>query len=185
MKKIKKTFLGGAILFIGAAQLLLCLIIAGSLYLDYSIANNYISDLGMADSPVALLFNISIILFGLSVIYTAVQCWQKQNQFAFTLLLTGLGFVGVGIFTGDFALAHVIFALILLIFGSMTMIASIVINKTLFGYFSVALGVFSFIATFLFLSNLTLGIGIGGMERLAFYSILIWMAGVSGRGTMV
>ncbi|MBU0540202.1 DUF998 domain-containing protein, partial [Patescibacteria group bacterium] len=133
------------------------------------------------NSPAAMLFNISMLLFGVSLAYTAIKLWKKQKPFALTLILTGLGFIGVGIFTGDFALAHIVVALLGLISGGVAMIASITVRKTLFEYFSVPLGVFSLVATFLFLSDLTFGIGIGGMERLAFYSILIWTSGFGGK----
>ncbi|MBU0668063.1 DUF998 domain-containing protein [Patescibacteria group bacterium] len=178
-KKIKHPNVG-ILLFLGPTQLFLCMVVAAALYPNYNIANNYISDLGMAGSSAAWLFNISILLFGASVMLAANIMRSKNKLFALLALLTGLGFFGVGIFPADFAVAHLTLALIGFIFGGMMMIAAFKLKLQWFGQISVLLGLFSLIATGLLLADLTLGLGIGGMERLAFYPILIWTASFGG-----
>ncbi|MFH1410042.1 MAG: DUF998 domain-containing protein [Patescibacteria group bacterium] len=179
LKKLTQPILG-TLLFFGSAQLMMCMVIVAALYPNYSIANNYISDLGMANSPAPWLFNVSIFLFGLLIVLAAYRLRKSDMLFVLFAFLTGLGFVGVGIFPADLPLAHLIFALIGLISGSMMMIVSVKLMLKWFGKLSVLLGIFSLTAMGLLLADLTLGIGIGGMERLSFYSILIWIAGFGG-----
>ncbi|MBU0597335.1 DUF998 domain-containing protein [Patescibacteria group bacterium] len=178
-KKIEHSNVG-ILLFLGPTQLFLCMVVAAALYPNYSIANNYISDLGMSGSSAAWLFNISITLFGASVMLGANYMRSKNKLFALLALLTGFGFIGVGIFSGDFAVTHLTLALIGFISGGIMMIAAYKLKLQWFGKISVLLGLFSLIATGLLLANLTLGLGVGGMERLAFYPILIWTACFGG-----
>ncbi|MFH1521167.1 MAG: DUF998 domain-containing protein [Candidatus Micrarchaeota archaeon] len=170
----------GVLFFISAVQFLICIVIAEALYPGYSTANNYISDLGMTGSPAALLFNLSALLSGFLVAVGAYNLLSKDKLFYVSLLLSGLGFVGVGIFPGDFALPHLIAALIGLVFGGVSMILTYRLKDRFFGYISAFLGVFSLLALVLLITDNTFGLGIGGMERLSFYPILIWVAGLGG-----
>ncbi len=55
--------ISGLVLFAGAAQFFLLVLIAEALYPHYSVANNYISDLGVGST--AYIFNTSIVLLGI------------------------------------------------------------------------------------------------------------------------
>ena len=54
--------LAGTLIFVGTAQFILFATVAEALYPDYSISNNYISDLGVG--PSAPLFNSSVLVLG-------------------------------------------------------------------------------------------------------------------------
>ncbi|MFH0837990.1 MAG: DUF998 domain-containing protein [Patescibacteria group bacterium] len=179
LKKLTQPILG-TLLFFGSTQLMMCMVIVAALYPNYSIADNYISDLGMANSPAPLLFNVSIFLFGLLIALAAYRLRKADMLFALFAFLTGMGFFGVGIFPADLPMAHLIFALIGLTAGGVMMITSVKLKLRWFGTLSVLLGIFSLATLGLLLTDMTLGLGIGGMERLAFYSILIWVAGFGG-----
>jgi hypothetical membrane protein len=94
--------------FIADTQFVLCLIIAEALYLGYSVASNYISDLGVG--PSALVFNASVFLIGLLLLGGTYL--QRHNHNLKTvnilLLLMAVGALGVGILARakDFTLAH-------------------------------------------------------------------------------
>jgi len=47
-------------------------------------------------------------------------------------------------------------------------------------YFSVLLGVITFIAGILDISNVYLGLGAGGMERMLLYPMFVWAIGFGG-----
>lgn len=61
--------IAGALIFVGAVQFILCMIMAECLYPKYSVSENYISDLGVgATAPI---FNISVFLLGATVAASA------------------------------------------------------------------------------------------------------------------
>lgn len=56
----------GTIIFVAGAQFVLGMLVAEALYPNYSISQNYISDLGAG--PSAAIFNSSVFLLGLMVV---------------------------------------------------------------------------------------------------------------------
>lgn len=161
-------------LFIGALQFFLGMVIAEALYPGFSPSNNYISDLGMIGSPVATLFNTSAILFGILTVAGAYGFSKKDKLISAMLLISGLGFLGVAIFPGDNALAHLIVAVIGLASGGLTILFSYRLKNLVLKHVSIPLGLLSLIALVLLLADKTMSIGIGGMERLALYPFIIW-----------
>ncbi|MGB9659567.1 MAG: DUF998 domain-containing protein [Nitrososphaerales archaeon] len=59
----------GALLFVGTVQFILGLVVAEVLFPNYNVSKNFISDLGVG--PTSLIFNSSVILFGLSLVISA------------------------------------------------------------------------------------------------------------------
>jgi hypothetical membrane protein len=49
-----------------------------------------------------------------------------------------------------------------------------------FNIIVILLGLMSLLAMILFIGNFYLGLGVGGMERMIVYPILIWMIGFGG-----
>lgn len=172
--KIISRKLAGLAYIIGIIQFLLILIIAESYYPGYSISDDYISDLGIG--PTALLFNSSIALLGIIGCYVSYVLFNssKGKAFSIFLLLSSLGALGVGFFPENLGLIHIIFAFMAFGFGSLTLLAFYQIEKSLLGFLSIVLGLFSLSAIFLFATNNNFGIGPGGMERMIVYPILAW-----------
>ena len=88
-------------------------------YPDYSIANNYISDLGSFTHPVpAIFFNISIRILGALAVYTGLLLKTSFDKWlGILLILAGAGGIGVGIFNEDTVLAiHYLSAFTVFIF---------------------------------------------------------------------
>ncbi len=186
----------GILFLIASTQFILGLIIAEALYPNYSISGNYISDLGVG--PSSMIFNSSIFLLGLLSIIGAYFLPRNINFRALTVLvaLMAIGAMGAGVFTKASPAIHGAVSSMAFVFAGLSAIASFKVLKTPLSAMSVILGLTSLGALALFAgglltsgslmssqapaSDLFLGIGPGGMERMIVYPALIWLAGFSG-----
>ncbi|NWG10850.1 DUF998 domain-containing protein [Candidatus Bathyarchaeota archaeon] len=117
----------GTLFFIAATQFVICLFVSEALYPGYSIADNYISDLGVGSS--AMVFNSSVFLLGLLVLigtYFLQRAFREFKVLTVVLMLTAIGAMGVGIFTEDFGIIHTVVSLIAFLFGGLSTIFSII-----------------------------------------------------------
>ncbi|MEM1564117.1 MAG: DUF998 domain-containing protein [Candidatus Bathyarchaeia archaeon] len=181
MKQVNNK-VAGALIFVGATQFILCMLIAECIYSNYSISENYISDLGKIGEVSAPVFNTSVFVLGLTVVAGAYFLRQTiANKFFLCLLiLCGVGAMGVGIFPEDFGPIHLAVSLIAFLFGALSAIASYKFQKAPLSYFAVVLGLISLAALILFGLKMDLGLGVGGMERMIAYPILLWAIGFGG-----
>ncbi|MEP6923955.1 MAG: DUF998 domain-containing protein [Pyrinomonadaceae bacterium] len=189
------------ITWICAAQFFAAQVFAQSAWTtSFSWATNYISDLGNttcglypADigsyvcSPWHTLMNISFVLQGIIILVGAVLarpafaglCWRMIVLPL--LIVTALGIAGVGLFPEDVNnRAHVISAGIQFITGNIAMIAFGITSLGLkrwrtFAIVSTAFGLTGLLATVLFAQGYGLGLGVGGMERVAAYTLPVWL----------
>jgi len=178
----------GALVLVAVTQFVLGVIVSEALYPDYSVADNYVSDLGVG--PSALIFNSSAFLLGLLLL---IGVYFLHCAFHFSMLtvmvgLTAVGAMGVGIFTEDFATMHSVFSLITFVFSGLAAIFSVLCSrvhrfplvKMPFSVISVVLGLMALGALGLFVGGVYLGLGKGGMERMIVYPVLMWGAGFGG-----
>jgi|WetSurMetagenome_2_1015567.scaffolds.fasta_scaffold07405_9 hypothetical membrane protein len=181
----------GALLFLGGAQFSVGLIVAEAVYPNYSVSQNYISDLGVWGHPSAAVFNPAIFLFGLLIMAGAylIQREFKARYVALFFMLAGLGSAGVGAFPENTFLVngtpvfHSIFALMAFLFGGAATIASHKLAKPPFRHFAIVFGAITLLALGLFLtttSSGSLGLGVGGLERMVAYPTIIWTIGLGG-----
>lgn len=179
----------GALFFIAASQFVVGVIVSEALYSGYSISSNYISDLGVG--PSSSIFNSSVFLLGLLLIvgtYFLQRAFKEYKVLTLTLILTAIGAMGVGVFTENFGTIHSVVSLIAFLFGGLSAIFSVVSSythklklvKTPFSIIAVILGAMCLGALVLFTANIDLGLGVGGMERMIVYPILMWGAGFGG-----
>ncbi len=169
-----------------------------ALYPDYNVNFNYISDLGETCrktlgchfvQPSSTIFNAaSFILGALALIGFALLLAESRKKILPYLgMISGLGAAGVGLFPEGTGKVHGGFALLAFLFGGLAAIVSFRQVKFPFNIFSIILGVASLTFLGLFLSltlgNLTSatqatvsGLGIGGLERLVVYPIVLWLA---------
>jgi hypothetical membrane protein len=166
----------GTLLFIGAVQCVLGVLISEALYPGYSTSIQTISSLGIG--PSAIIFNSSVFLIGILGLAATYFIYQefKSNMFTALLAMTHIGTVGVGIFTEattTFTI-HVIFSVITYLFGGMAAIMAYKIQKQPLSILSAILGVFSITAMVLLALQIYLGLGLGGMERMVAYPLLLW-----------
>ncbi len=175
----------GILLSVAGTQFIILTIFAEAVYPNFSIPNNYISDLGIWNYVSAPIFNSSMILYGLLLL---ISGYFIQKEFGLRLLsslfaLGGLGAIFAGVFPVDsfvvngFPVIHNTAAIIAFISGGLAPIVSYKITKEPFRYFSVILGLVVLIALTLFMVTPAydyLGLGVGGLESLIFYPGLIW-----------
>lgn len=163
---------GGILLLIGSIQFTLSMWISENLYPDYSITNNYISDLGVGNT--AIIFNTSVAILGVFTILSSILLINIIRKSSILLFLTGLGALGVGIFPETYGTIHSIFALIAFLFGGITGIIMFSKIKGYLSYVSLSLGLITLVALVLFINKTYLGLGKGGMERVIVYPELLW-----------
>lgn len=179
---------GGILLFIGAVQFVIGMHLAEFFYSGYSVSENYISDLGatcrttcIIYQPSAFIFNTSVIIFGIFVVVSSYFIWREFHVYLVPILfvLSGIGAIGVGLFPETAGIVHQIVSFITFFFGGLSVTFAYKLVKTPFTFFSV-MGIMSLIAIVFFISGVFLGIGIGGMERMIVYPLLLWIIGFGG-----
>jgi hypothetical membrane protein len=170
----------GVLFFVAATQFILGLIIAEALYPGYSISNNYISDLGVG--PSSMVFNASIFLLGLVFLIGTYFLQHAFNLKLMTISLTiaAIAAMGVGIFTENSEPMHMFVSFFVFLFGGLSAIFSYRLMKQPFSIMVILLGLMSLLALILYIENFYFGLGVGGMERMIVYPILIWMIGFGG-----
>ncbi len=179
----------GALIFIGAVQFVIGMNIAEFLYPGYSVAGNFISDLGatcrgtcIINQPSATIFNTSASALGLLVLISSYFIWREFHSLTIAILfgLAGIGAMGVGLFPETAGIVHEIVSLIAFLFGGASAIASCKLVKAPFSYISVIMGAMSLVSLVLFADQIYLGFGPGGMERMVAYPIMLWATGFGG-----
>lgn len=181
----------GLALFVGAIQFGIGLILAEIYYPGYNVSTNYVSDLGATCpsggtctiyQPSSDIFNGSIIILGLLVLLSA---YFIQKSFAWKpatglITIAGIGALGVGFFPETTGVVHSIFSLIVFLFAGLSAIVTFWLQKPPLSYLSVILGAVTLFALFLYVGDIYLGLGAGGMERMVLYPVLLWATGFGG-----
>ncbi len=181
----------GTLLLVGGVQFIIALIVAEAIYPGYSTSTNYISDLGVWGKPSAIIFNPSIILLGaLSVVGAYfVKKQFRLGKIGYFFALAGAGTLAVGIFPENTALVqgipviHAVAAILAFFIGGIAAVSAYRYTKPPFNIISVVLGAASLTASGLFFVTYnmgSLGLGIGGMERMIAYPMLLWIIGLGG-----
>jgi hypothetical membrane protein len=175
----------GGVAWVLTLQFFVVEAIAALRYGGYSYSTNVISDLGTAVSPARLLMNASLILQGLLIIAGAVLLRPglsgNGGRLARALLvIAGLGVLLVGVFPSDGnATVHEVAAGAHLLGGGIGLIAlayGVRPRSEALGTLLALLGLVGVIGTVFFASVVFLGLGEGGMERVAVYVIPIGLA---------
>ncbi|QYC41999.1 hypothetical protein Nocox_21975 [Nonomuraea coxensis DSM 45129] len=208
----------GAVCWIAALHnLVVELLVAAAWPSPYSFARNAISDLGntacgpfeqidgstlQVCSPLHWLMNGSFVAYGLLVVAGAVltrRAWPARRSATAGLVLlavSGAGVIVVGLVPENADLAlHSVPALIGFVAQNAAMVALGVAttrSAPWLSRFSVACGAAGLAATVLLLVGIDLGLGSGGMERVAANPLTLWLLvtglwllrhGTAGRGT--
>jgi len=194
---------GAILLLVGAFEFILGMAVTQIGYgSSYSLTQNYISDLGAvkcgefggsgslpghyACSPWHLVFNISIILLGIILIFAAILIRsafpprRSRTLGLFILALSGIGAMGVGFSPEDVNITIHAASAFLAFLGSG--VALIILGFAMFrdtrwdGFrmYTVVSGLVGLIALALFASKVYGPLGVGGMERLIVAPILLW-----------
>ena len=191
----------GAIAWVIAAQFFITQVVVATAWpRQFSLTTDYISDLGntfcgaypagsthMVCSPWHLAMNSSFMVLGVTMIIGAVLTrdafpdgWVRALA-ALLFTLAGLGVFVVGIYPENTDNArHVLGAGLNFVAGNIAMIVYGLALAQRRGvhssrmWFSLFAGTLGMLATLLFISGHFLGIGLGGMERVAAYPMTVW-----------
>jgi hypothetical membrane protein len=152
------------------------MLVAEQLYPGYSPLRNYISDLGALKAPTSLLFNFSVVLLGLLDMASSLLLRHELGRLgALVLAFAATGAVGVGIFPEDYGIPHEISALITFLLGAVAVIIMGIRRGGVYKPLGLAMGAVSLAALALFVPRVQTPLGIGGVERLIAYPILIFL----------
>jgi hypothetical membrane protein len=169
----------GFLILAGAVQFFFLMQIAEYLYPGYSVSANPISDLGAGPEPSALIFNMSVILFGASAVAFAYLMRREWGRWMLaSLALSGVGMICVGVFTEHAGPIHFYVSFIAFFFGQLAAILSFRVAKGGYRYVGLAAGIFSMACMILYGAQIYMGLGQGGMERMTFYPLWIWIVGM-------
>jgi hypothetical membrane protein len=184
--KMKEQGTAGLLLFAGALILLFGMMLAEFTYPGYSMADNYISDLGNFSYPVsAVIFNASIIVFGAMAIYAGMLLKTALDKWlGILLILAGIGGIGVGIFNEGTILAiHYVCAFTVFACGGIAIYRSarVLYTRPTSWIFLILAGIVAFFFSFMIYNvvsgspdKILLGIGVGGMERMVAFPTIFW-----------
>lgn len=167
--------------------------------IGYSWAGNNISDLGNVGcgsfdgreicSPRHAVFNIGFIVLGCLIgagVVLVRSAWGRGGPAKLArscILLAAFGYVLVGFFPADVNLGlHLLGALLVMPVANIGLLASGFVRRDAVlwkaRWISRVLGAVAFIASYLHVAGPWLGIGKGGMERVAVFALLFWLGGI-------
>jgi len=166
--------MAGLLIFVGAFQFTIGLMAAAAVDPDYSIHDNYVSNLGVRAG--AAIFNVSIIYLGILLAYAAyyVDRALKARWFSLLLLVPAVGAMGVGSFPETFPAPHAAFSLVAFLGASLTAIATSKFTTPPLSYICMLVGLLSLVSLVLFISGNYGALGVGGMERMIVLPVLAW-----------
>ena len=187
--------LSGTLLFLAGSIALMGIITAEALYpsgMGYTTFSSEISDLGATKPPNSIIYQPSATIFNMAMLLTGLMTLTAtffQHKFFTKLLVSiplslfGLGLVGIGIFSGEKAPYHGIFAMLTFLSGGLSAILAFKIVSTPFKYIGIVFGSIS-LATYaaaVFIPNIIFPlIGPGGTERWLVYPLVLWLTGLGG-----
>jgi len=178
----------------------------------FSLTQNFISDLGNTTcapyplgstsyvcSPWHAWMNASfivlglIILFGGALLRTAFPSGRLRAVGLALLALAGAGIIGVGLFPENVnSTLHRLGAAGHFVLGNLGMVVLGIAlwparGRQVLSAYSIVSGIAGLLATALFITDHYLGLGIGGMERVAAYPLPLWLMvfGVSAVSTRI
>lgn len=182
---------GGLLLVFASVQFVAAMALVQTRYPGYSLSANYISDLGGASSPWALVFDGSVILLGAVTLLGLLLVVSVFDRGSYRLggisilLVAAVGAVGVGVFPETTHVlngnAHAIVSAVTFIGGSLGLVvlSGAMRSGPHWRYsrpFTLSCGLVAAVASVAFLLNAYAALGPGGMERLIVAPLLLWMA---------
>jgi hypothetical membrane protein len=183
----------GTLMFLTGIVILMGIITAEIFYPPgYSTSQNEISDLGATrppDSiivqPSATIFNMTMMAAGVMLIAAAYFIHRAFRDRVVTgaILVLGIGILGVGVFPGNNAATHPLFALTTFVAAGISAVVSSRVTSAPFRTIAIMLGGITLIfllLAFFFSGAIFPILGDGGTERWVAYPSIIWIMGFGG-----
>jgi hypothetical membrane protein len=179
-----KARIAGMLFLLGAAQFLIFVTVAESLYPKYSVRNNFLSDLGVVHQSAGV-WGVTIFLTG--ALFVAGTYFYFRNSTSkgkwlpTVFVLGGIGLMGTGLFdSATFPILHQIVSFMAFVFGGIAALGSVKLLQGPFRYFSIALGAFTLVSPSLLIIGLGQELGNGLIERMVAFPELIWLMALGG-----
>ena len=189
----RSTSLTGVLLFTGAAAVLMGIMTAEALYplaAHYNTHTSSVSDLAamrpdnIVRQPSAMIFNLTMILAGLTFVISAQLLHREGNGRRLTvpLALLGAGMIGVGFVPGNHLALHTLFAMTAFVSGGVgALLTAHAQGPPLRAIFR-CLGITSLtslvLGSFLIDSAPVARLGEGGAERWVVYPVIFWVLAI-------
>ena len=185
--------LGGLLYVVGVFQFLIFELVAETLYPGYSVASNYISDLGatcinppsnlncVVHQPTATIFDVTVSLMGLALLAGAffVYSGTRRKPYLITSAVADVAIVLIGVFPEDTGAAHAIASEFAFLFTGISLVlAWTIVQGRIIRYLTLAFGVLTLFFTIT--SVPTKDVGVGGQERLLVLSALVGLLVLGG-----
>ena len=181
--------IAGVLLLLAGTTVLMGIITAEALYpASYNTHTQSVSDLAamrpdnIVRQPSATIFNLTMILAGLSIAVAAYFLHRAGNRRRMMLpvAVLGVGMVGVGFFPGNHLAPHTFFAMTAFTAGGVGAIATAKLHTGALRWLHTSLGIIA-------LTSLVVGgvflvdwapvarLGEGGVERWVVYPVVLWV----------
>jgi hypothetical membrane protein len=181
--------IAGSLLILSGVIILMGIISAEALYpATYTTHENEISDLGATRppnsvilQPSATIFNLTMIGTGAAIAVAALLLHRVYGTKRVTISLTilGIGILGVGVFPGDNATFHPMFALTTFVAGGFAAVLSAKVQASPFRWLSVLLGATTLGSLAIAMAGdatpVLAELGDGGLERWVAYPVVMWL----------
>lgn len=183
----ERNFLVGLSFFIGAGQFITCMMLASAIAPNYNFNTASISALGTFPST-AMLFNISLISFGILNILGGYLYYLDHERTGLFLLyvIGGIGGIGAGIFPLNTTDLHSLFALLAFLFFNLEAIFTSRILSGAMKYIALLAGIIGLIYLIIMIigdAGFTAvfgAIGHNGSERMIAYPAILWLISFGG-----
>ncbi|MFX1482534.1 MAG: DUF998 domain-containing protein [Promethearchaeota archaeon] len=186
---IENEKVAGVFLFLGTLQAGFVQLILALVEPVYSFQIEFISELGAPGAANALIFNVSVLGWGICMLIAALLLYRASagesmfpnRLFAIMIILMGIAGIGAGLapmhtYPSIYPLPlHSIFGYVFNIFLLIAIFLSLKIMKPPLSYIQLVLGVLAVLTTILFVTATDLGLGWGGMERVYFVVVFAWL----------
>ena len=187
--------IAGVLALLAAAQWVLLVIVAETQYPNYVIQQHFLSDLGATCQrglvpiacvivfPSSLIWDSTLSLMGLLSLVSAVLFYAATRKRGFSILfgLWGLGAFIAGVVPETLLSVHELASTLAFVGGSLAAIVAYRFLPSPLKYLSVVLGLLSFASLIVLIFegpfyrwNGIFGLGVGGIERMVVYPIIIW-----------
>lgn len=175
---MRRRELAGILLFAAIVQFAFLTNISQILYEGYSLKETLLSDLGVWEQPSALVFNTSLVIFGVLGIAIGAVLWpdKKLNFIPLLFVLCGIGMLIMAAFPISIEWAHDVGAFLSFVLIAVAALCCYWTFPGPFGYVSLFLGITGFVTEILYKAEFYFGLGAAGSERMIIYPLFFWMA---------
>ncbi|MHC1710204.1 MAG: DUF998 domain-containing protein [Methanomassiliicoccales archaeon] len=175
---MRRRELAGILLFAAIVQFALLANISQILYEGYSLKDTLLSDLGVWEQPSALLFNTSLVMFGILGMGVGIVLWpdKKLNFIPLLFVLCGIGMLIMAAFPITIEWAHDVGAFLSFVLIAVAALCCYWTFSGPFRYVSLILGIVGFFTEITYKTEIYFGLGAAGSERMIVFPLFFWMA---------